>query len=84
MSPALAEQTATKSAPELVQHCGGGSRWESDSILSPFLNSATATATVDNDGNALFAFAGISCAAGVSNVSVVVNGTKGHTYRTSQ
>ena len=43
---------------------------------------ATATATLDNDGNAVFAFTGASCAPGTSTVTAdVLSG--GHTTSTS-
>jgi hypothetical protein len=66
--PAYAEQTVEISSPQLTGRCLRGSRWESNAAGSPFLNSPTATATIDDDGNAVFVFKGESCAAGDSTV----------------
>ena len=44
---------------------------------------ATATATVDNDGNAVFAFSGSSCAAGTSTVTADLLSGAHSTYTTT-
>jgi len=78
-SPGYAEKTATISSPQLEKRCGEGYRWESNAKTSPFVNSKTATAIVDDDGNATFVFKGASCAGGTSKVTVKVGK---HTYTT--
>jgi hypothetical protein len=77
--PGAAEKTATISSPQLLKQCGQGSRWESNAAESPFIDSRTATATIDDNGNATFVFKGASCAAGAWKVKVTVGH---HTYRT--
>jgi hypothetical protein len=77
--PGYAEKTATISSAALLKRCGQGSRWESNAPGSPFVDSRTATAIVDDNGNATFVFKGASCAVGAWKVTVKV----GHsTYRT--
>jgi hypothetical protein len=80
-SPGYAERTARISSPELLKNCGEGSRWESNSHSSPFVNSQSATGIIDDDGNVDFVFKGASCAAGSWKVNVHVNGT-GTSYTT--
>jgi hypothetical protein len=77
--PGSAEKTVTISSAQLLKQCGQGSRWESNAAGSPFINSRTATATIDDNGNATFVFKGASCAAGAWRVTVKVGH---HTYRT--
>jgi len=81
--PVYAEQTVEISSPELLDRCGQGSRWESNAAAAPFLNSATATATLDDDGNAVFVFKGASCAAGPSTVIADVLAGTHPTYITT-
>jgi len=71
-SPGYAERHATISSEQLLKHCRKGIVWETNSPISPFVNSATATATIDDDGNATFVFNGASCAAGVYLVTATV------------
>ena len=84
-SPKYGEDTATISAPSLASHCKGGIRWESNGVGSPFVKSATAIATIDNDGNASFVFKGASCAAGKNKVTLTVHtgGKRNPKYSTS-
>jgi len=63
--PVYAEQTAEIDAAELFNRCVTGSTWVSNQ--GSFIG-ATATATLDNDGNATFVFTGSSCAAGTSTI----------------
>ena len=63
--PVYAEQSAQIDSYQLVVRCLGGSTWISN---QGSFTGATATATLDNDGNAVFAFSGSSCAAGTSDV----------------
>jgi hypothetical protein len=69
--PVYAEQTVQISSNQLVERCGGTPApvWISNqgSTFGP-----TATATIDDDGNATFAFTGTSCAPGPSLVTTVV------------
>jgi hypothetical protein len=79
-SPGYAERHATISSGQLLKHCRKGILWETNSPISPFVNSATAIATIDDDGNATFVFNGASCAAGVYLVTATVGKNK---YTTS-
>jgi uncharacterized repeat protein (TIGR01451 family) len=63
--PVYAEQTAEITSTQLLSRCIGGITWTSN--LGTF-HGATATATIDDDGNAVFAFTGASCAPGTSAV----------------
>jgi hypothetical protein len=65
-----AEQTAEIQSDELVDRCGGGSEWVTN--VDTFADSMTATATLDDNGNATFVFYGVSCAAGTSTVIAVI------------
>jgi hypothetical protein len=82
-SPVYAEQPVEISSPELVARCLQGSRWESNGSGSPFVNNATASATLDDDGNAAFVFKGASCAAGDSAVIADVEAGTHPTYTTT-
>ena len=64
--PVYAETTVQITSPELLSRCLGGVTWTSNQGTT---HGASATATVDNDGNAVFAFTGSSCAAGTSTVT---------------
>ncbi len=63
--PVYAEQTVEIDSVQLADRCGQGVTWTSN--LGKFTGT-TATATIDDDGNATFAFTGASCAAGDSAV----------------
>ena len=63
--PVYAEQTVEIDSPQLLDRCIRGITWLSN---GGSFSGATATATLDNDGNATFAFSGESCAAGPSAV----------------
>jgi hypothetical protein len=69
--PVYAEQTVQISSTQLVARCGGAPApvWISNQGSS---SGPTATATIDDDGNATFAFSGTSCAPGPSLVTTVV------------
>jgi len=82
-SSVYAEQPVEISSPELVDRCLEGSRWESNGSGSPFVDSPTATATLDDDGNAEFVFKGASCAAGASAVIADVEAGNHPTYTTT-
>jgi hypothetical protein len=82
-SPVYAEQTVEISSHQLVDRCLQGSRWESNAPGAPFVNSTTATATLDDDGNAVFVFKGASCAAGASSVIADVLAGTHPTYVTT-
>jgi hypothetical protein len=81
-NPVYAGQTAQISSSELFDRCGQGSRWESNAAGSPFIDSPGATATIDDDGNAVFVFKGASCAAGTSTVVADVDAGTDPTYTT--
>jgi hypothetical protein len=73
-NPVYAEMPVEISSAQLEARCGGGWYW----LAGNFGNNAgpgtgvntmgPATTTLDDDGNAVFAFKGISCAAGDSQV----------------
>jgi hypothetical protein len=68
-----AEQYVEIQANELVDRCGQGSYWVSNQGMSETDgtvtgSSATWTAQLDDNGNAVFAFFGASCASGTSTV----------------
>jgi len=75
--PVYAEQSVQIDADQLFYRCLGGITWISNqgSFAGP-----TATATLDNDGNAVFAFSGSSCAAGSSDVLADVLAGTNPTY----
>jgi hypothetical protein len=64
--PVYAEQTVELASTQLSSRCLSGSTWVSNG--GSFPGTAEATATLDNDGNAVFAFTGAGCAAGPSVV----------------
>ena len=64
-NPVYAEQTVEIDSGQLLARCGQGVNWSSNMGSS---SGATATATLDDDGNAVFVFMGASCAAGTSDV----------------
>jgi hypothetical protein len=72
VSPAYAEDTVLISSPKLLARCKAGIRWESNGVASPYVNSATGSAVLDNDGNATFVFKGASCQAGTNKVTFTV------------
>jgi uncharacterized repeat protein (TIGR01451 family) len=78
--PVYAETTVQISSAELASRCLGGVTWTSDQGTS---TGATATATLDYDGNAVFAFAGASCASGTSTVIGEVVGGAHTTYNST-
>ena len=68
-----AEQYVEIQANELVDRCGQGSYWVSNQGMSETDgtvtgSSATWTAQLDDNGNAVFGFFGASCASGTSTV----------------
>jgi hypothetical protein len=65
-----AEQSVEIQSDELVDRCGGGSEWITND--DTYADSTTATATLDDNGNATFVFYGVSCATGTSTVIAVV------------
>jgi hypothetical protein len=85
--PVYAEQSVEISAPELESRCGLGWRWESvnedTEIDGPSTTLASATTTLDDDGNATFVFEGASCAAGSSVVTADALAGTHPTYTTS-
>jgi hypothetical protein len=73
-------QTVDIDSPQLLGRCGQGVIWTSNLGTS---TGATATATLDNDGNAVFVFMGASCAAGTSDVNADVAAGTNTTYSTT-
>jgi hypothetical protein len=72
-SPVYAEQTVEISSAQLEARCGQGWLWAGGNggTLQEGIGVNTntpVTTTLDDDGNAVFAFGGISCAAGDSQV----------------
>jgi hypothetical protein len=92
-SPVYAEQQVEISSSQLQARCG--TDWEFYSDASPSASSggegshlapgspATATATLDDEGNATFIFYGGSCAAGTSTVIADVLAGTHQTYTTT-
>ena len=87
--PVYAEQTVEISSPELQDRCGtywsfdsfsAGSAGRGTTFTSP---NTTATAILDDDGNAVFLFEGASCAAGSSVVTADVEAGTHPTYTTT-
>ena len=73
-NPVYAETPVEISSAQLENRCLGGFDWGAGNDGSPTLNGAETT--LDNDGNAVFAFQGISCAPGTSTiVGDLVGGT---------
>jgi hypothetical protein len=79
-SPVYAEDTVEIDSSQLFSRCGGGVTWISNQGTFP---GATATATLDDDGNAVFVFLGSSCAAGTSAVVAVDPPGSNISYTTS-
>jgi len=80
--PVYAEQTVDIDSPQLFDRCGGtiAPVWISNQgSFSAF----TASATIDDDGNAVIAFSGSSCAAGSSLVTADVAAGTHSTYTTT-
>ncbi len=81
-NPVYAEQTAEINSSQLFSRCLGGITWTSNAGTS-VSHSSTATATIDNDGNAVFTFAGASCASGPSAVIAEILAGTNTTYTTT-
>jgi len=87
-SPVYAEQPVTITSPELQDRCGLGWTWfpgnGGTAVGSPPAPVApVATTTLDDDGNAVFAFEGVSCAAGTSTVIADIDAGVHQTYVTT-
>jgi hypothetical protein len=80
VDPVYAEQTVEINSAQLLGRCIGGISWTSNLGTS---TTALATATVDDDGNAVFAFTGASCAPGTSAVIADVLAGTHPTYTTN-
>ncbi len=65
-NPVYAETPVEISSAQLQNRCLGGRTWTAGNDGSG--NSTGGTTTLDNDGNAVFIFEGISCAPGASTV----------------
>jgi len=76
-----AEQTVEIQSNELVDRCGQGSEWVTND--GTFSDSTTATATLDDNGNATFTFFGASCATGPSTVIADVEAGLHPSYTTT-
>ena len=89
--PVYAEQTVEISSPELQSRCGtywlldpqGPGQTSGGGTLGPPGPYLPATATLDDDGNAVFYFEGASCAAGSSEVIADVMAGNHPTYVTT-
>jgi hypothetical protein len=78
--PVFAEQTVEIDSPQLLARCVQGISWTSNLGSS---TGPTMTATVDNDGNAVFVFIGGACAPGTSQVIADVLAGSHPTYTTN-
>ena len=65
-NPVYAEQTVDVEATQLFNRCGVSAVWYVGNTRIP---TATVAVTLDNDGNAVVNFFGVSCAAGESTVT---------------
>jgi len=79
-SPVYAEGTVDIDSAQLADRCLGGVTWTSNQGT---FTGATASATIDDDGNAVIAFQGASCASGPSTVTADVVGGTHTTYTTT-
>jgi len=79
--PVYAEQNVTISSPELVARCAFTQWVNIPGVV--VTDGATATATLDDDGNGVFIFFGYSCAAGSSVVTADVDAGTHTTYTTT-
>jgi hypothetical protein len=77
--PVYAEQPVEIDSPQLFNRCLGGITWISDKGSS---STFVASATLDNDGNAVFAFTGAGCAPGDSTVNGEVDAGSHSSYST--
>jgi hypothetical protein len=80
-SPVYAEQPVEISSPEMASRCGGGSFF--NPLFVPTSGPSSATGTLDDDGNAVFIFGGVSCAAGDSIVTADIGAGTHQTYTTT-
>jgi hypothetical protein len=80
-SSKYSEQTVEIQSDELVDRCGAGSEWVTN--VDTFADSTTATAVLDDNGNATFTFYGVSCATGASTVIADVEAGLHPKYTTS-
>jgi hypothetical protein len=79
--PVYAEQTVEIDSAQLADRCAPGTAtWISN---DGSFTGSTATAVLDDDGNATFAFTGSSCAAGNSDVIADVLAGTHTTYTTT-
>jgi hypothetical protein len=71
MPTVYAESAVEISSSELQDRCKSGFQWEAGNTGYPPVTSTTGgvTTTLDNDGNAVFVFQGISCTPGKSTVT---------------
>jgi len=79
-SPVYAESPVEISSTQLENRCGLGAVWSAGNDGSG--TSSGAQTLLDDDGNAVFIFEGISCAAGPSTVIADVNAGTHDTYTT--
>jgi len=86
-APVYAEQTVDVSSAQLTNRCEPGKTlWSSTPGLGGggvLLGTTGVTAVLDNDGNAVVTFEGISCAAGDSLVEADLVGGTGDTFTTT-
>jgi hypothetical protein len=85
-NPIYAEQQVLVESPQLVARCLPGSKWSAavgDTYLGDTLEPNGVSAELDNDGNAVVTFEGISCAPGASLVTADLVGGTGDTFSTT-
>lgn len=80
VDPTYAEQTVEIESAGLADRCRQGSNWITD---QGSFTGSTASATVDDDGNATVMFFGASCAAGSTSVTADVEAGNDQTYTTT-
>ena len=86
-NPVYAEQKVEISSAQLEARCGDGWWWSAGNFPNPIVIDGIGpnrddplTTTLDDDGNAVFTFKGISCAAGDSQVIADVLAGTGDTF----
>jgi hypothetical protein len=81
-NPVYAEQDVEIGSEQLESRCGGGWGWfAGDGAFQP--SAPTVSFPLDDDGNAVFEFVGVSCAAGPSTVIADVGAGTHTTYTTT-
>jgi len=82
-SAVYAEQPVEISSPQLASRCGDDDSYFGGEFVPTGGGVSSATSTLDDDGNAVIVFDGVSCAAGTSEVTADVEAGTHPTYTTT-